>query len=169
MAFGPFIKRNHFTGWMLLALPVAVGYFASLVAKGMVGVKPGWRNRISWFSTPDASRAVLTGVAILVMGFALALTLSRSGISCFLLAMVLPAFHVLPRQQSTAKERPRGCVGRRLAHFVKFPGLPHEFGLAGRSEQILSIKVEVDTNPPAGAAIATTLVRRHLAMLEGPA
>ena len=105
VAFGPFINRNHFAGWMLMALPVAVGYFAALVARGMVGVKPGWRNRVIWFSTPDASRAVLTGFAILVMGFALTLTLSRSGISCFLLAMVLSAFHVLRRQQSTAKGR----------------------------------------------------------------
>ncbi len=108
MAFGPFINRNHFAGWMLLALPVAVGYFAALVARGMVGVKPGWRNRVIWFSTPDASRAVLTGFAILLMGFALALTLSRSGISCFLLAIVLSALHVLRRQTSTTKGRMLG-------------------------------------------------------------
>lgn len=109
VAFGPFVNRNHFAGWMLMALPLAVGYFASQVARGMVGVKSGWRNRIIWFSTPDASRAVLTGFAILVMGFALTLTLSRSGISCFLLAMVLSAFHVLRRQQSTAKGRLLGA------------------------------------------------------------
>ena len=112
VAFGPFINRNHFAGWMLLALPVAVGYFASLVAKGMVGVKPGWRNRIIWFSTPDASRAVLTGFALLVMGFALTLTLSRSGIGCFLLAIVLSAFNVLRRQVSTTKGRLLGTTWR---------------------------------------------------------
>jgi O-antigen ligase len=39
------------------------------------------------------------------MGFALTLTLSRSGISCFLLAMMLSAFHVLRRQTSTTKGR----------------------------------------------------------------
>jgi len=105
VAFGPFINRNHFAGWMLMALPVAVGYFASQVARGMVGVKPGWRNRVVWFSTRDASRAVLTGFAILVMSFALALTLSRSGIGCFLFAMVLSAFHVLRRQVGSAKGR----------------------------------------------------------------
>jgi O-antigen ligase len=105
VAFGPFINRNHFAGWMLMALPVAAGYFASQVARGMVGVKPGWRNRIVWFSTPDASRAVLTGFAILIMGFALALTLSRSGIGCFLLAMVLSAFNVLRRQAGTTRGR----------------------------------------------------------------
>jgi hypothetical protein len=108
VAFGPFINRNHFAGWMLLALPVAAGYLASQVAKGMVGVKPGWRNRVVWFSTTDASRAVLTGFAILVMGFALTLTLSRSGIGCFLLAMALSAFHVLRRQQTAAKGRVLG-------------------------------------------------------------
>jgi len=105
IAFGPFINRNHFAGWMLLALPVAVGYFASLVAKGMVGVQPGWRNRIIWFSTPDASRAVLTGFGILVMGLALALTLSRSGIACFLVAMLASGFNVLRRQATTMKGR----------------------------------------------------------------
>jgi O-antigen ligase len=105
VAFGPFINRNHFAGWMLLALPVAVGYFAAQVARGMVGVEPGWRNRVVWFSTPDASRAVLTGSAILVMGLALTLTLSRSGIACFLLAMVLSAFNVLRGQAGTARGR----------------------------------------------------------------
>jgi O-antigen ligase len=104
-AFGPFINRNHFAGWMLLALPLAVGYFASIVAKGMVGVKPGWRQRIIWFSTPAASRAVLSGFALLVMGFALAMTLSRSGISCFLLATVISGFSVLRRQSTTTKGR----------------------------------------------------------------
>jgi hypothetical protein len=44
--------------------------------------------------------------------------------------------------------------------FVKFPGLLHELGLSPHPSQILSIKVEVDTNPPAGAVLETTLVRR---------
>jgi len=111
VAFGPFINRNHCAGWMLMALPVAIGYFAALVARGMVGVNPGWRNRIVWFSSPHASRAILTGFSILVMGFALTLTLSRSGIACFLLAIVLSAFHVLRQQKSTTK-------GRLLATYV---------------------------------------------------
>jgi hypothetical protein len=44
--------------------------------------------------------------------------------------------------------------------FVKFPGLLHELGLSPHPSQALSIKVEVDTNPPAGAVVETTLVRR---------
>jgi predicted nucleotidyltransferase component of viral defense system len=46
--------------------------------------------------------------------------------------------------------------------WVKFPGLPHELGLSPRAAQTLSIKVEVDKNPPAGACIETSVVRRHV-------
>ena len=53
---------------------------------------------------------------------------------------------------------------RRTVHsaFVRFPGLPHELGLSGQREEVLAVKIEVDTRPPAGAVLATTLVRRHV-------
>ncbi len=46
--------------------------------------------------------------------------------------------------------------------FVRFPGLLYELGLSPHASQALSIKIEVDTNPPAGAVTRTTLVRRHV-------
>jgi len=46
--------------------------------------------------------------------------------------------------------------------FVRFPGLLYELGLSGQRNQVLSIKLEVDTKPPAGARLETTLVRRHV-------
>lgn len=46
--------------------------------------------------------------------------------------------------------------------FVRFPGLLFELGLTGHRNQVLSIKLEVDTNPPAGASLETTVVRRHV-------
>jgi hypothetical protein len=46
--------------------------------------------------------------------------------------------------------------------FVRFPGLPYELGLSPHSRQTLSVKLEVDTRPPAGAVLATTVVRRYL-------
>src|SRR5207248_10496984 len=77
--FGPFVNRNHFAGWMLMALPLSIGYFAAMVTRDIPGVKPGWRERVIWFSSNDANQAVLVGFAILVMGLSLVLTLSRSG------------------------------------------------------------------------------------------
>jgi hypothetical protein len=48
--------------------------------------------------------------------------------------------------------------------FVRFPGLLFELGLSPHRSQILSIKIEVDTNPPAGAVLATSLIRRHVVL-----
>jgi len=48
--------------------------------------------------------------------------------------------------------------------WLKFPGLPHELGLSPHASQNLSIRVEVDTNPPPGARIETTVVRRHVTL-----
>ena len=87
--FGPFINRNHFAGWMLMALPLSLGHFGGLLARGMPGVRPGWRNRVAWFSTPAASAAVLTGFGVVVIALSLVMTLSRSGLACFCVAMAL--------------------------------------------------------------------------------
>ena len=44
---------------------------------------------------------------------------------------------------------------------VKFTGLLYELGLSPHASENISIKVEIDTNPPSGAALATSIVRRH--------
>ena len=46
--------------------------------------------------------------------------------------------------------------------FVSFKGLLFELGLSAHSSETLSIKVEVDSNPPVDAKAATTVVRRHV-------
>lgn len=44
---------------------------------------------------------------------------------------------------------------------VRFRGLLHELGHPAQRDETLMIKVEVDTRPPAGAVLATTVVRRY--------
>lgn len=46
--------------------------------------------------------------------------------------------------------------------WLRFPGLLYELNLSPHREEILSVKLEVDTRPPAGATLATTVVRRHV-------
>lgn len=47
---------------------------------------------------------------------------------------------------------------------VRFPGLLFDLGLSPHPSQTLSIKIEVDTNPPSGATLATSLIRRHFVL-----
>jgi hypothetical protein len=48
--------------------------------------------------------------------------------------------------------------------FLRFPSLLFDIGLSPHANEVFSIKVEVDTNPPAGANLATTVVRRSLTL-----
>ncbi len=46
--------------------------------------------------------------------------------------------------------------------FVRFRGLLYELGLSPHRDEALAVKIEVDTNPPVGADLATTIVRRYM-------
>jgi O-antigen ligase len=101
--FGPFVNRNHFAGWMLMALPLVLGYLNSRIARGMRGIKPGWQNRVIWFSSADASETILVGFAALLMALALVLTMSRSGAMGLIVALGISGWFVMRRQSAGAK------------------------------------------------------------------
>ena len=48
--------------------------------------------------------------------------------------------------------------------FIRFPGLLFDLDLSPNPGQVLAVKIEVDTNPPAGAGLATTLIRRYVTL-----
>ena len=48
--------------------------------------------------------------------------------------------------------------------FIRFPGLYYELGLSPHRRETPFVKVEVDTHPPAGAVLATTVIRRHVVL-----
>jgi predicted nucleotidyltransferase component of viral defense system len=45
--------------------------------------------------------------------------------------------------------------------FLRFPSLLHELKLSPHPTEVISVKLEVDTNPPGGAVLQHTLIRRH--------
>jgi O-antigen ligase len=96
--FGPFVNRNHFAGWMLMALPVSLGLLCGGIARAMPGVKPGWRARVLWCSSPQASRLILLALGTMIMALSLLMTMSRSGISALGVAIALTAIFVARRQ-----------------------------------------------------------------------
>jgi hypothetical protein len=56
---------------------------------------------------------------------------------------------------------------RKTVHsaFVRFPGLVYDLGLSAQRSEVLAVKLEVDTDPPSGAGLATSVVR-HFFMLQ---
>ncbi len=48
--------------------------------------------------------------------------------------------------------------------FIQFPGVLFEGGLSNHKGEKLSIKIEIDTNPPQGAILQTTVIRRYITL-----
>ncbi|MDO8794530.1 MAG: O-antigen ligase family protein [Vicinamibacterales bacterium] len=100
----PFINRNHTAGWLVMALSLSAGYFAGGLANGLRGVKTGWRHRILWLSSRDASETLLTGFAIAVMAISIVATASRSGSICLALVIVMFGWWMVRRQPSGSRK-----------------------------------------------------------------
>jgi predicted nucleotidyltransferase component of viral defense system len=48
--------------------------------------------------------------------------------------------------------------------FIRFRGLFHQLGISPHQSELLAIKLEIDTRPPAHATLDTTLVQHHVAV-----
>ena len=101
--FGPFINRNHFAGWMLMALPLTIGLLGRLISRGLATVPNSRRARLMWFTTTDASKAALVAFGVLLMSMALAMTLSRSGIAAMAGALGFAALLMARRPGSDSQ------------------------------------------------------------------
>jgi O-antigen ligase len=110
--FGPFVNRNHFAGWMVMALPLALALLVAGIDQGIRGLKRGWRHKVLWFASPEANRLILVAAAVVLMALSLMLTMSRSGMTAFALAMVITGWFVARSGRSRSRRiTAAACVG----------------------------------------------------------
>jgi len=95
--FGPYINKNHFAGWMLMALPLALGVAMGKLEHAVRHARGGLRSVLLWLSSPEGGRLQLTLLAVFVMAASLLMTRSRSGVGCLAVAMVLMSVAVRRR------------------------------------------------------------------------
>jgi len=88
-AFGPFVNRNHFAGWMLMAAALTAGYLCSLMVQHGPRRQLSWRQRLGAMTTSDANRLLFASCALAVMALSIVWTLSRSAIAAFAVATFL--------------------------------------------------------------------------------
>jgi hypothetical protein len=102
--FGPFVNRNHFATWAVLAIPLCLGYLAARsVGRDHKDMLRPLRMRIAH---AIRARAMWLLASVVAMTAALGLTLSRSGIAA-LGAALGAAWWLTPRRG--------GRMGRRVA------------------------------------------------------
>ncbi|MDE2060035.1 MAG: O-antigen ligase family protein, partial [candidate division NC10 bacterium] len=103
---GPYVNRNHFAGYMEIAIPLTIGYLLvqAPVRKGRLTI----RQRFLLWTSQQTSKSVLLMFAAIFMGAALLLTGSRGGLVSFVGSMVFFVVMATMRRASHSK-------GRRLA------------------------------------------------------
>jgi hypothetical protein len=89
--FGPFVNRNHFAGWMLMATTLSAGYLCGELARMGRSVPSTWRQRAAWASTEEAAMILFTTFALLVMSISVIWSFSRSGIIGLTVGLLLLA------------------------------------------------------------------------------
>jgi hypothetical protein len=75
--FGPFVNRNHFATWAMMAVPVCAGYMAAHAAAHPVSSTARWRSRMQ--AALDGRTWMLVASCMLLI-VATAASLSRSGL-----------------------------------------------------------------------------------------
>ncbi|MGH9159267.1 MAG: O-antigen ligase family protein [Vicinamibacteraceae bacterium] len=131
--FGPFVNRNHFAGWMLMALPLAMGHLLGLLSRTLPRETLTPRERFLWLSTADGTRVVLVSFAVVAMGLSLVLTLSRSGVAAFACAVLVTIVMIARRQPARARRSIRlAYMAGLIATIVSWAGID---GIAARFAQ----------------------------------
>jgi hypothetical protein len=101
-AFGPFINPNHFAGWMLMALPLALAAFYDALVRTLHAAPSDGRDRMAILASPSMGSLLLFGLSCIVMGLSLIMTRSRSGLGALAVGSALFAWTVIRRQQTGA-------------------------------------------------------------------
>jgi hypothetical protein len=89
--FGPYLNRNHFATWMVIAIPLCLGYLVAhaSVHGGREGAALTWRRRVA--AALDG-RSIWLAAAICLMLVALVASLSRSGMIGLTAALALALY-----------------------------------------------------------------------------
>jgi len=112
--FGPYVNKNHFAGWMLMGVPLALGLGIGIAERALRGRGADLRAGLLWLSSPAGGRAQLAFIAAFLMAASLLMTRSRSGVGCLLAALVL---------MSVAARRRFGSARAGLAAFGSLAAL----------------------------------------------
>lgn len=122
--FGPFVNRNHYGAWMLMAACLLIGWLFGHVERGR-RQQDGRRLRAAaWLSSADGSSAILMALAVLVAVISLFWTLSRSSMLAFAAAAALFGWLVLTRARLEGAGRAMGvtAVGALLVAGITWRG-----------------------------------------------
>jgi O-antigen ligase len=86
--FGPYVNRNHFAGYVVMAIPLALAFTAEAARRLHAAFR---RRRAGWLALgePEGSEAVRRGAEAIVLIVGLLASRSRGGLLGFLVSLVM--------------------------------------------------------------------------------
>ena len=99
LPFGPFVNRNHFATWTIMAAPLCLGYIVARASKTRTSHAVSANPRTRLARLADGRTLWLTAAGATMIG-ALLLSLSRSGIVSLAAATIASALLLRPRTSS---------------------------------------------------------------------
>jgi len=116
-AFGTFINRDHYAGFLEMIFPLSLGFL--LARSNFFALKKGvnWRQKIVWFSQERLQQAILFGTLSVIVGLGLFFSRSRSGVIIFFLIffLMLLAISLGAKEGQKEGQREKGQRGHGLA------------------------------------------------------
>jgi hypothetical protein len=95
LPFGPFVNRNHFATWAIMAAPLCLGYIAARANRAAAAHAAVRNKRVRLARFADGRSLWLTAAGAAMIA-ALLLSLSRSGIASLAGAVTLGALYLRP-------------------------------------------------------------------------
>jgi len=97
---GPWVNRNHYAGFMAMALPLILALFLNYKPK--IRYKTSWRKRLHLIlALPESNVHLLLALASILVAVSIFLSLSRGGIICMSLGLAVFIFFTAQKKYSS--------------------------------------------------------------------
>lgn len=88
---GTYVNRNHFAGFLEMIFPLSLGYVLAKARYFLMDKGLSLREKVLWFSQERLQWTMLLGLVSVFIGTGLLFSKSRSGVTIFLLTVLLAA------------------------------------------------------------------------------
>jgi len=88
-AFGTFVNRDHFSGFLEMVFPLCIGYLLAKADFFVLKKRLSFREKILWLGQEQLQKSVVLGLLAVVMGIAIFFSRSRSGVLIFFITIFL--------------------------------------------------------------------------------
>ena len=88
-AFGTYINRDHFSGFLEMLFPISIGYI--LAKANFFSMRPGLslKEKILWFSQERLQKTLIIGLASVILGLGIIFSRCRTGVFIFIASLFL--------------------------------------------------------------------------------